>query len=240
MRLAFINHAIPVRSFEVKVEGGDWIKGSRSGGAYEIKGGPTPSEGAGMIFRVKSAEGEIVTSTNTVPFLPDNGSIHDLGVQFTPKYKSDQSCEFVPPADVYNDSWGGIDKVVWRPNPWKDHIKINEKTSGCYEKSSSCLEVLIMAKWEGAHFYYGQPFPFDTFGKLSVAVKSVSGKGTITIMPNGPHGECTETEITVDDTWQEITIDLAAVCTNVDLLNTVTVKNYSEDFDFILDKIQFE
>lgn len=40
------------------------------------------------------------------------------------------ACAFVPPGDVYDEGWGGIDQVRWAPNPWGD-ASASQITEGC-------------------------------------------------------------------------------------------------------------
>jgi len=242
LRMAFMNHLIPIREVDVRAHpDGEWVAAERSGGCWHVqKDGPTPDEGDGIAFRITSAQGETVESSNPVDFEPAQGSTHDLGVQFQEAYNPDEDCEFTPPKDVYEDAWGGIEGVQWQPNPWGDNTTISETDSGCFDGSPSCVRVDNMGQWEGAHFYYRQPFPVSTFTGLQLQLKAISGSGEITAAPSYDGERCEEQTATVnEDGWAELEFSLESACSSVEMLNAVTIGNNSETFDFLVDHVVF-
>ncbi len=241
LRIAFLNHTVPIRSFEVSAStDGKWVPAERSGGAWQVLEGPRPEDGDGIYFRIESVLGESVVSTNALPFLISGGQTHDLGAQFSESYDDTGDCEFTPPQDVYDDEWGGIDEVRWQPNPWGS-ATISEVGSGCFDGSDSCLRIDNMGQWEGAHFYYRQPFPVSTFESLSLQMKSTIGSGEIAVTPSYDGERCEEQTVEVNEEgWTEVTIDLATACSNLYELNAVTINNLSETFPFTIDAVRFD
>jgi hypothetical protein len=89
LRFAIVNHRIPVRAVEVRGAGAGapadnpFLEVPRSGGAFQVDGGgmPLARGGAELVFRVTSAQGEVLVST-PIPAAPAIGSTQTLGVQF--------------------------------------------------------------------------------------------------------------------------------------------------------------
>jgi hypothetical protein len=73
LRLAFVNHRIPIRVAEVRAAPeGEWRPLKRSGGAWDILDGPVPDDGDGVVFRLTSAQGEVIEGTTVIPFLDES------------------------------------------------------------------------------------------------------------------------------------------------------------------------
>mgnify|MGYP000638566917 CR=1 FL=1 len=69
-------------------------------------------------LRITSAQGEVLESTAIIPTMGGDENV-DLGVQFTDQAPSSGgACEFLPPALVYGEEYGGIDEMRWIINPW--------------------------------------------------------------------------------------------------------------------------
>jgi len=241
VRLQFVNHRIPIRTAEFRAADGDaWFALARSGGAWHAveNGEMFAADGPGGVFRLTSAQGEVLESVNVLDYGTGIGSVFDLGVQLTDQDPPEGgSCEFVPPADVYVDGWGGIPEVRWEPNPWEG-TSIEEIDSNC--RAGSCLDVTPFEQWSGFHLYYRQPFPVSTFSSLSLWARAASGEGTIDVAPNGDGGQCAVTSVPVGTDWTQITIDVASVCAGYDTLNTVTVQNTGAAFELLLDDVIWE
>jgi hypothetical protein len=238
VRLQFVNHRVPIRAAEYRAaDGTTWHQLPRSGGAWHVleNGEMFAAGGPGGVFRLTSAQGQVIESTNALGYDVGIGSVFDLGVQLDDLEPPDGGpCEFVPPADVYADGWGGIPEVRWAPNPWSG-VAIDEIEGGC--AAGSCLRVDPLPQWGGFHLYYRQAFPVSTFAGLSLRARTASGTGAIDVAPNGDGGECAPTSVAVGPEWTEIDIDVAEVCGGVAELNMVTVQNTGDPVALILDDI---
>jgi hypothetical protein len=238
VRLQFVNHRVPIRAAEYRAaDGATWFPLQRSGGAWHVPedGEMFAADGPGGVFRLTSAQGEVIESANVLDYGVGIDAVFDLGVQLTDLEPPDGGpCEFVPPADVYVDGWGGIPEVRWMPNPWSG-TSIEETEDGCY--SGSCLRVDPLPQWSGFHLYYRQAFPTSTFSTLSLRARTVSGTGTIDVAPNGDEGECAVTNVAVGPEWTQITIDVADVCAGIDALSMVTAQNTGEAIKILLDDV---
>lgn len=238
VRLQFVNHRIPIRTAEFRAADGDaWFALERSGGAWHVleDGEAFAADGPGGAFRLTSAQGEVLEGVNVLDYGTGVGSVFDLGAQLTDQDPQEhETCEFVPPADVYVDGWGGIPEVRWVPNPW-DGTEIAEVESGC--RSGSCLRVDPLPQWSGFHLYYRQSFPASTFSSLTLWARAASGEGAIDVAPNGDGGQCPVTSAAVGSEWTQITIDVASVCDGYDTLNMVTVQNTGDAFELLLDDV---
>jgi len=51
---------------------GEWRPLKRSGGAWDILDGPVPDDGDGVVFRLTSAQGEVIEGTTVIPFLDES------------------------------------------------------------------------------------------------------------------------------------------------------------------------
>jgi hypothetical protein len=80
----------------------------RSGGAWHtVDAGELSRGGSGVVLRFTSAQGEVIESTTIIPTSGGNENV-DLGVQFTDQDPSSGgACEFIPPAVVYGEEFGG-------------------------------------------------------------------------------------------------------------------------------------
>lgn len=240
VRFAILNHRIPIRAVSVRGTG-EWIAARRSGGAWEVSGdGELAGGGAGISFRLESAQGQVADSSAIVPLT--SGSTFDLGVQLDDVDPSTGgACVYEPPAAVYDDGWGGIDEVRWAINPWGAAQSgfYGEVGEGCYGGSASCVRVDQLAQWSGFHLYYRHPFPASTFARLSLQARTVTGEGMITVSPANETARCEGTTVPITDTFTEITIDLAGACAGIDRLSMITVENPGPDIALVLDDVRF-
>ena len=243
VRLQFGNHRIPIRGAALRYgsEPADtWHALSRSGGAWAISGAPAADPGASIFFRITSAQGETVEATRSVPLLDDSTDHYDLGMQLTDQGTSPVgACEFLPPAAVYADAWGGIEQVRWMPNPWGS-TEVVEAGAGCHDGSASCLRIPNMAQWSGMHVYYRQEFPPAFYTTISFWTRAEDGPMSFLFSLSGGDGACEETEVAVGTDWTRHTIDLAAVCPLISTINTLTWQNTGAQAPFLLDDVLFE
>ncbi len=243
LRLSFMNHRIAIREAEARAEpGGQWMALERSGGAWHLPEGPGHDSGDGLVFRLTSAQGQVVEGDRVVPFQQvspghDNVVTVDLGLQVDDLEDPPAGqCLFVPDGQVYGDRWGGIDQVRWTPLEW-DGADVRETDQGCHT-GDSCLRASI-EKWSGFHLYLRQAFPADTFSALQLWVCSETAGTTLNIAPSYEGERCTEQSVTLDTDWQQVTFDLQAACAALDLLTSVTVQNTTDRATVWLDEIEY-
>jgi hypothetical protein len=249
LRVAFLNHRVPVRSVEFRGAGpgvtgpNEWTPLLRSGGAWEVVGGDTTTDrgGTGVQFRLTSAQGQTVESDVVVPSHPERGSTFSLGVQFEDRVgSSGGSCDFVPPGDVFVEGWGGIDEVRWSINPWGEAERgfFGETRDGCFE--GSCLEVAQLAQWTGFHLYYRQLFPRDVFSRARMRLRTRSGTTELVVSGSSDGERCRETRVTVGEEWTEVTLDLVSSCSSLSTLNGLTIDNGGNRVSLLLDDVRLE
>jgi hypothetical protein len=242
VRLAFVNHRFPIRTAEYRaVDGDDWRPVQRSGGAWHVLDDNTTfAAGApGGVFRFVSATGEAVEGTATLTEDVGVGELFDTDTRFAEAEATGESCVFVPPGDVYDEGWGGIDQVRWAPNPWGD-ATASETSDGCADDSASCVRIGTLQQWDGFHLYYRQAFPTATFSRLTLALRARSGGGEFGVAPSHEGEECEATVVEVGAEWTRVEIDVAAACSSLDLLNEVTVSNHGAATDLLIDEVRFE
>ena len=250
LRFAPMNHRIPIRSVDFRGGGAGvaadnpWTPARRSGGAWEaIDGGAALARGGtGIVFRFTSAQGETVESTEVVPTSGGNGVNVDVGVQFTDQEPSSGgACEFIPPAVVYGEEFGGIDEMRWIINPWgaAENGPYGPYDQDCYA-GSSCLRIRDLDQWTGFHLYYRQAFPSSTFRTLSLQARTVSGTGRIQVTLSNENGDrCTGTTFDIGETYTEITLDIATVCAELSPIASVTIDSPGPDIGLLLDDVMF-
>lgn len=250
LRFAPMNHRIPVRTVEFRGAGAGvaadnpWIPARRSGGAWEAirEGGMLANGGTGVSFRFTSAQGEMVESTEVVPTTGSNGTNFDLGVQFNDLAPTQGgACEFIPPAVVYGEEFGGIDAMRWIINAWG---AAENGPNGPYDQDcfagSSCLRIRDLDQWTGFHLYYRQEFPTNTFRTLTLQARTVSGPGRIQVTLSNEAGErCQGTFVDISETYTMVSLDLATVCSGMDGITSVTIDNPGADIGLLLDDVQF-
>jgi hypothetical protein len=243
LRLAFMNHRIAIRSAEVRAEpGGEFLAMERSGGAWHLLNGPGHDAGDGVVFRLTSAQGQVVEGTRVVPYQEvspghENVITEDLGLQVDDLDDPPTGeCLFVPDGLVYGDEWGGIDQVRWTPLEW-DGTSVDEVGEGCYS-GTSCLRA-TMDQWSGFHLYMRQAFPTATFSTLRLWVRAETPGVQINVSPSYEGDRCTEQTADLTPDWQEVTFDLASACVGIDLLTSVTVQHISDRAVVFLDEIEY-
>lgn len=240
LRFQVVNQRVPVRLVEFRPVGGStWRPATRNGGAWHVlDGGDTFASGApGGVFRLTSAQGQVLEMPGVLGYGVGIGAAFDLGAQLGDQEPTTgPACVFEPPADVYVDGYGGIDQVRWRMNPWGPSP--SETTQGC--ASGSCIRVDGLAPWNGFHIYYVQPFPASTFATLSLKVKAASGSGGITVAPALGGTTCAKTTVTPGASWSTVTVDVASACTGLASLDTITVQAVSGGgMALLLDDVRF-
>jgi EXPB1-like domain 1 len=245
LRCSFSNHRIAIRSAEVRREpGGEWVAMERSGGAWQCLDCPGSDSGDGVVFRLTSAQGQVVEGTRVVAFQEvspghENVVTEDLGLQVDDLDDPPTGqCDFLPDGLVYGDQWGGIDQVKWTPLEW-DGANVSETDEGCHA-GTSCLRATIN-QWSGFHLYLRQAFPVDTFSTLRLWARAeTETAGTqLTISPSNDGDRCTEQAVDLTPEWQEITFDLASACAGFELLTSVTVQNTTDRATILLDDIEY-
>lgn len=241
-KLTFFNHRIPVRFADVRAfPDGEWIPLERSGGGWVVHDGPIPSDGQGVVYRLESAQGQVVESADTLGFatVQPGGErlFHDIGVQFDDLEPPAGVCEYSPPGNVYDDGWGGIPGLRWMPNPWGE-TEVTETTEGCHDGSESCLRVDNMVMGSGMHLYIWQAFPVDAFDTLTVWGRTLEGSMDFIVSPSNDGTRCGEHEATVTTEWTEITINIADICTTEPILSSVTFA-HGQANTLLLDDIEF-
>jgi expansin (peptidoglycan-binding protein) len=242
LRLAFVNHRFPIRTAEYRaVEGDQWVSVQRSGGAWHVlDDGETFADGSpGGVFRFTSALGETVEGTAALTREVSIGDLFDTGARFAEVEATGGTCEFIPPADVYDEGWGGIDQVRWSPNPWGE-ATVSETTEGCADGSPSCVLVSDLQQWNGFHLYYRQAYPTDTFSRLTLQLRAVSGGGELGVAPSHDGEECDATLVDVGAEWTTVEIDVGAVCAALGEINAVTVSNHAPAMALLVDEVRFE
>ncbi len=241
LRFQVVNHRVPVRLVEHRpAAGGAWRPAVRSGGAWHVlDGGDTfASTAGGGVFRITSAQGQVLETTNVLGYGVAKDTTFDLGAQLTDQEPTaGPACVFEPPADVYVDGYGGIDQVRWKINPWGPTA--SQTTQGC--ASGSCIRVDGLAPWNGFHVYYVAPFPRSTFATLSLKVKAASGSGSITVAPALGGTPCSTTTVTPTASWAPVDIDVAGACPSLTSLDTITVQAVSgSGMVLLLDDVRFQ
>lgn len=247
MRVAFVNHRIPIRSAEWRATGAgatepnEWTPLQRSGGAWEAIGDERMLHrgGDGVVFRLTSAQGEVVESATVVPAHPERGSTFDLGVQFEDRMPAPGgSCEFLPPGDVYVDGFGGIEHVRWQIDPWgeAEGAFFGEVEEGCSD--GSCLLVERLAGGSGFHLYYRTAFPRATFSRIEARARAREGSGRIVVAASHEGERCVSQTFELTDEWSVVSIDLAGC--DLPQLNAITMENAGvPTFPLLLDDVRY-
>jgi len=242
VRLAFVNHRLPIRAAEYRATDGDeWIPVQRSGGAWQIldDGTTFAAGGPGGTFRFTSATGEVVEGAAVLGEGTGGGALFDTGAQFAAVEPAGAACVFVPPGDVYDEGWGGIDQVRWAPNPW-GAATVSETSDGCADDSAACVRFTQLEQWDGFHLYYRQAFPTETFSRLTLRLRAETGGGELAVMPSHEGVECEPTPVVVGPEWSTVEIEVAAVCGALPELNEVTVSNTADTMTLLVDEVRFE
>ncbi|UJR87133.1 hypothetical protein [Sandaracinus amylolyticus] len=247
MRVAFVNHRVPIRTAEFRgigdgvTEPNEWTPLRRSAGGWEVigEGRQVDRGGQGVQFRITSAQGEVLVSETIVPGHPERRSTWDLGVQFEDRMPPmGGSCDFVPPGDVYVDGWGGIDQVRWLIDPWGEAEGgfFGETMNGC--ESGSCVEVARFAPSSGFHMRYGQAFPRETFSRIEARVRTRSGNARIGVAPSHEGTRCLRQVFDVGEEWSEVSIDLAG-CDQPTLSAITMDSEGSPTFALLIDDVRY-
>jgi hypothetical protein len=242
VRLAFVNHRIPIRAADYRAaNGADWRPVQRSGGAWQVLDDTETfaAAGPGGVFRITSAQGEVLETPNVLGYGSAAGTVFDLGAQLTDQAPSSAgACVFEPPAVVYGDGYGGIPEVRWQINPWGG-ASASEVSDGCYGDTGSCIRLDALGQYNGFHLYYRQPFPTSTFATVSLRLRALSGGGAFIVAPSLDGVRCAETTATVGPDWSEVTIELATSCPALATLNAVTVDNPGAPAVLLVDDVRF-
>lgn len=244
LRLQFFNHRVPIRSASIRstAPGAPEIPLRRSGGAWEaVDDMPLDRGGEGVTFTITSAQGQTLESTVVVPTHPPRESTFDLGVQLEDMNPATGgACEFVPPATIFDDEFGGIPDVRWQINAWGEAESgfHGPTTDGCFD--GSCLRIATLGQFSGFHlFYRGGQFPNDTFSTLRFRVRA-NESGEIFVMASADGERCEPTRVFVTSDYQEISIPVPGLCTARPTINGVTMENPGTTLELFLDDIRFE
>jgi hypothetical protein len=177
--------------------------------------------------------------TDVFSYATGEDDVLDVGVQFAEVEAPGGACVFVPPGDVYDEGWGGIDGVRWEPNTWGD-TNLSETGDGCADASESCLLLADFAG-SGLHVTYRSPFPPTTFTTLSLQLSATRGTGTVEVAPRSADARCANpTTVEVGSEWITVEIDIAASCPDADVVQGLTISLPSTDLDLKVDEIRFE
>ncbi|OQB11653.1 MAG: hypothetical protein BWY17_03640 [Deltaproteobacteria bacterium ADurb.Bin207] len=241
VRFQFVNHRIPIRNADYRADNDTvWRPVQRSGGAWHVlDDNKTFASGSpGGVFRITSAQGEILECPRVLPYAQSKGTVFDLGAQLTDQHPSSGgTCVFEPPRVVFDDDYGGIDKVRWTMNPWGG-ASDSKVTEGCFQ--GACIRVDNLGQWEGFHIYYRQAFPPSIFSKLTMRVRSTLENSEITVAPSYQGDRCQETSVNVETDWSDVSIEIASVCAEQPLIDAVTVSNQGKPTVILLDDVMFE
>ena len=242
LQLSFFNHRFPIRKVEYSALDSDvWQPMERCLARWCLDNDTATfsDDGPGGVFRLTSAAGETIESTNVLTYSVPEGADFDTGIQFEAVTPATGTCEFTPPGDVYDDEWGGIDGVTWEPNTWGE-TTLSEIENNCANDSGSCL-LLDNFEGSGLHITYRHVFPVDTFETLSLAMRTVSGAGVVQVAPRTEDARCSvSTFADVAETWSSVTIDLAESCPDTDDIHGLTISLPSGALDVVVDEIFFE
>lgn len=241
VQLAFFNHRLPVRSVEYRpADGASWTALERCDARWCGEDDAFADGGPGAVFRLTSAEASIdPVQSEPFPYSIGEDAIFDTGAQFAEVAVTGGSCVFVPPADVYDEGWGGIDGVRWEPNPWGS-TSLSELGTDCADASESCV-LLAGFGDSGLHVTYRTPFPTTTFASLSLQLRAQSGAGTVDIAPRSEEARCPNpTTVEVGAEWSSAQLDVAASCPGVELIHGLTISQASAPMDLVVDEIRFE
>ena len=241
VRFQVINQRFPVRTIEYRAVGDTtYYAAERSAAAWAVSNEHRDmfnESNSGGTFRMTSARGEQVEMPNVLTYDFKVGSYFDLGAQFSgDSTLPGVECEFVPPQDVYRDSYGGIEAASWVMNPWGT-ASPSEVSNGCL--SGMCLRIAGMAPSMGFHIFYRQSFAPRTFKTLRFALRSELGAGVVDALLTSDTAACARTTFTVSEAWSEASIDIASACAGIDSIRNVTFNGITP-LTLLLDDIRFE
>ncbi len=242
LKVAFFNHRFPIRSAEYRPADSDqWLPLERCLARWCVEEDMSTfaDGGPGAAFRLTSAAGEAVEGTAVLTYDVGAESDFDTGIQFVPPTPEGEACEFVPPGDVYDETWGGIDGVRWEPNTWGS-TTLSEVSAGCADDSSSCL---LLSNFEGSglHITYRHVFPTATFSRLSLQLRAQSGGGQLEVAPRSEDARCANpTTVQVGDQWDLVEIDVPDSCPDTSELHGLTISLPSAAMDLLVDEIRYE
>jgi hypothetical protein len=163
----------------------------------------------------------------------------DTKAQFAVTPLQGGTCEFIPPGNVYDEGWGGIDGVRWEPNTWGS-TSLSEIRVDCADASDSCLLLSGFAN-SGLHVTYRHPFPTRTFATLSLQLRTTSGTGTVEIAPRSEDARCTNPKLVeLTNQFARVQLDIATSCTGTDAIVGFTISRSTQITELVLDEIRFE
>lgn len=248
LRVAFMNHRIPIRSVEFRgagagvTEPNPWTPVARGSGAWQLLDDDRilNRDGEGVQFRLTSAQGQVVESSVIVDAHPAPETTFDLGVQFDDMEPSTGgSCDYAPPGDIYVDEWGGIPNVPWLINPWGEAELgfFGETNTDCF--AGSCLLIEQLTPFDGFHLYYRTSFPPGTFAEATFRARVRSGSTDLIVAASNNGERCTDETFEIGEEWAEFAIDLATACDGVPLINGLTFTNAGGPVALLLDDVRF-
>jgi hypothetical protein len=226
LRFQVINHRIPIRTVEFRAaDDGIYYPAERSGGAWHVldHGEPFEAAGVGGVFRLTSAQGQVLETPNVLGYSVTTDSFFDTGAQLTDQTPAaGPACTFTAPPDIYVDGYGGIERVRWTMNPWGS-ASPRESSDGC--QAGRCLRVSGLSSGAGLHIYYPAAFAPRTFRNLRLFARAESGSGVIVVKMQGEGYACAETKVDITSAWAESVIDLAAACAGDGTVSMFTLQS---------------
>ena len=243
LKLAFFNHRFPIRTVEYQPTGeSEWVAMERCLARWCVPDDDKSTfaeSGPGAVFRLTSGAGEVIEGTEVLTYAAPAESVFDIGTQFAPADPQGGACVFVPPADVYDEQWGGIEGVRWEPNTWGS-TNLAETGTDCADGSPSCVS-LDGFQGSGLHITYRHIFPLATFSRLKLQLRAASGGGEVEVAPRTEESRCDQpTTVTVGSEWVEVDIDVAASCPGVSDIHGLTISRASDAMDLVVDEVRFE
>ncbi len=243
LKIAFFNHRFPIRTVEYRDVGGEeWVPLERCLARWcTAETTTTFAEGGpGAVFRLTSASGETVTGTEALTYAMADESVLDTGAQFAEVALAGAACEFVPPGDVYDEGWGGIDGVRWEANAW-GNASLSEITEDCANASASCFLISNLQGGDGVNVTYRNSFPTTTFSRLSLQLRARTGSGEVQVVPRSEAARCSApTVVQVDTEWALIEIDVATSCPEYTELEGLAIRSPADTLDLVVDEIRYE
>ena len=243
LKVAFFNHRFPIRTAEYRAANGiEWLALERCLARWCVPDNDKSTfaeAGPGAVFRLTSPTGETVEGTEVLTYATGAESVFDTGAQFAPAEPEGGACDFIPPRDVYDEQWGGIDGVRWEPNTWGD-ASLTEISDGCADASASCV---LVNNFEGSglHITYRHVFPTATFSRLKLQLRAQTGGGEVEVAPRSEAARCeVPTTVVVGSEWVQVELDVAASCPGFNEIHGLTVSRPSSAMDLVVDEIRFE
>ncbi|MBN2528603.1 MAG: hypothetical protein JXR76_19595 [Deltaproteobacteria bacterium] len=241
MQLAFFNHRFPIREVAYRAaDSAQWHPMERCLARWcqEEDKSTFSKGGPGGVFRLTSANGDVVEAREVLTYDVTEGSDFNTGVQFAEAASPEGVCPFTPPGDVFIDEWGGIEGVRWEYNDWGS-TEVSDITSDCAAQSAACLQFKSF-DGNGVHITYRHTFPKHIFRRVTVQLKSSSGKGTVEIAPRSKDAKCTSpSTFDVTGDWTTVAVNIDDSCPQTEWIHGLTISRSNGVGDLFVDNIEF-